>query len=42
MSEDGAATRTLTAEQRVLNDLWEGHVRHEFETRDTEASSGLW
>jgi carboxymethylenebutenolidase len=28
----------LTSEQQVLNDLWEDHVRHEFGTRDTDAT----
>ena len=29
---------TLTQEQRLLNDLWEEHVRDEFVTRDTAAT----
>lgn len=28
----------LTPEQQRLNDLWEEHLRHEFVTRDTEAT----
>jgi carboxymethylenebutenolidase len=32
------AKAVLTSEQRVLNDLWEQHVREEFMTRDTHAT----
>jgi carboxymethylenebutenolidase len=33
-----ADAMSLTPEQRQLNDLWEEHLRHEFQTRDTEAT----
>ena len=29
---------SLTLEQQHLNDLWEEHLRHEFQTRDPEAT----
>ena len=29
---------SLTPEQQLLNDLWEEHIRHEFNTHDTEAT----
>jgi carboxymethylenebutenolidase len=32
------ASITLTPEQRLLNDLWDEHVRDEFVTRDTAAT----
>src|SRR5262249_8431544 len=35
---DAAVTAPLTPEQQTLNDLWEDHVRHEFGTRDTDAT----
>ncbi len=40
MSEDAAASDHLTPEQRVLNDLWDEHVRDEFAIRDTNATLG--
>lgn len=33
-----AAEPDLTPAQQRLNDLWEEHLRHEFETRDTDAT----
>jgi carboxymethylenebutenolidase len=38
MSENAAASEVLTPDQRVLNDLWEEHVRDEFGIRDTDAT----
>jgi len=38
MSEKQGANGGLTAEQQVLNDLWEKHLRDEFTTQDTNAT----
>jgi carboxymethylenebutenolidase len=38
MSEPTKASPILTPEQQFLNDLWEEHIRDEFQTRDTEAT----
>jgi carboxymethylenebutenolidase len=38
MSEKPGANGGLTAEQQVLNDLWEEHLRDEFTTQDTNAT----
>jgi carboxymethylenebutenolidase len=38
MSEKQGANGGLAAEQQVLNDLWEEHLRDEFATQDTNAT----
>ena len=38
MSEKQGANGGLSAEQQVLNDLWEEHLRDEFTTQDTNAT----
>jgi carboxymethylenebutenolidase len=38
MSDKQRTNRGLTPAQQVLNDLWEEHLRHEFTTRDTNAT----
>jgi carboxymethylenebutenolidase len=38
MSELIRTSPVLTPEQQFLNDLWEGHLREEFQTRDTDAT----
>lgn len=38
MSRVAAPPPVLTAAQQRLNDLWEEHLRHEFQTRDTDAT----
>ncbi len=38
MTSKETPTSALTTAQRVLNDLWEEHIRHEFATRDTAAT----
>jgi carboxymethylenebutenolidase len=38
MSEKQGANGGLTAEQQVLNDLWEEHLHDEFTTQDTNAT----
>lgn len=38
MSEKPGVNGSLTAEQQVLNDLWEEHLRDEFTTQDTNAT----
>jgi len=38
MSEKQGANGGLTAEQQVLNDVWEKHLRDEFTTQDTNAT----
>ena len=38
MSDKEATATSLTPAQQVLNDLWMEHMRHEFETRDVEAT----
>jgi carboxymethylenebutenolidase len=38
MSGNVGQSRALSAEQQLLNDLWEEHVRDEFVSRDTEAT----
>jgi carboxymethylenebutenolidase len=38
MSEKQGANGDLTAEQQVLNDLWEKHLRNEFTTQDVNAT----
>ena len=38
MSEQADASAALTRDQQRLSALWEEHVRHEFATRDTEAT----
>jgi carboxymethylenebutenolidase len=38
MSDNPNTAACLTAEQQLLNDLWEEHIRDEFTTRDTGAT----
>ena len=38
MDKQQPAKLALTPEQQLLNDLWEEHLRGEFNTRDTEAT----
>ena len=38
MNEGQSTKAGLTPEQRLLNDLWEEHLRHEFATQDTKAT----
>jgi carboxymethylenebutenolidase len=38
MSEKQGANGGLTAEQQLLNDIWEEHLRDEFTTQDTNAT----
>jgi carboxymethylenebutenolidase len=38
MSEPARASALLTPEQQLLNDLWEEHLRHEFQSHDTDAT----
>lgn len=38
MDEHHVSRGNLTPEQRLLNDLWEEHLRHEFSTHDTTAT----
>lgn len=38
MNENQLTNTRLTAEQQFLNDLWEEHLRHEFNTHDTSAT----
>jgi carboxymethylenebutenolidase len=38
MSQPTGASPVLTPEQQLLNDLWEEHLREEFQTRNTAAT----
>jgi len=40
MSEQAATPAALTREQRVLDELWNEHIRDEFVSRDTDATLG--
>ena len=38
MSNAQATSTGLTAQQQFLNDLWDEHIRHEFDSKNTAAT----